>query len=143
MDVALSQFLTTLQSNPKSVRKGLGDIRSWLKTHGISSDAVMNIELVLAEILNNVAEHAYPASEVGQVSVSLRPNEGLLHCHIVDAGYPMPGFQLPDGRPVEIDQAHDNLPEGGFGWFMIHRLTSGLRYERRQDQNHLWFCVPL
>ncbi|WP_348540063.1 hypothetical protein [Ruegeria sp. HKCCE4148] len=29
------------------------------------------------------------------------------------------------------------MPEGGFGWFLIHQLTSDIQYERRDGCNRL------
>jgi hypothetical protein len=33
--------------------------------------------------------------------------------------------------------AHDDLPEGGFGWALLRRLTRDLAYQRHEDRNRL------
>jgi serine/threonine-protein kinase RsbW len=37
----------------------------------------------------------------------------------------------------------DDLPEGGFGWFLIRELTKDLQYVRHEDQNRLTFSIPI
>ena len=34
-----------------------------------------------------------------------------------------------------------DMPEGGFGWFMIHTLADSINYERIDDENRFTFCV--
>ena len=93
-------------------------------------------ELVLAEALNNIVEHAY-AQGPGDIEVTIRRVQGDLDCRIVDKGLPMPGEDPPQGRlPV---QDPDDLPEGGFGWFLIRTLSRDLRYARVGGNNELTF----
>jgi serine/threonine-protein kinase RsbW len=100
-------------------------------------------ELVLAEVLNNIAEHAY-AGAAGGIDLSLRLTGGLVWCEVVDHGAPMPGGDPPAGvLPPVADVALDDLPEGGFGWHLIRRLTHGLTYARTGDRNHLGFGIPV
>ena len=37
----------------------------------------------------------------------------------------------------------DDLPEGGFGWGLIHDLTQGLSYRRVAEENHVRFRIDL
>lgn len=93
-------------------------------------------ELVLAEALNNIVEHAY-AQGPGDIEVTIRRVQDDLDCRIVDKGLPMPDDDPPQGRlPV---QNPDDLPEGGFGWFLIRTLSRDLRYARIGCRNELTF----
>jgi serine/threonine-protein kinase RsbW len=98
-------------------------------------------QIVLAEVLNNIVEHAHDGLE-GEISVTLwRDGQGLA-CRIIDGGRAMPGGQLPAGGLPEIeDQPLDDLPEGGFGWHLIRSLTAGLQYRRIADRNELDFLI--
>ena len=55
----------------------------------------------------------------------------------------MPGLTLPEGTLAEIGSEVEDLPEGGFGWFLIRTLTNDLSYLRLQEQNILSFVVPV
>ena len=50
----------------------------------------------------------------------------------------MPDHTLPMGLPQPIGVDKD-LPEGGFGWFLIRSLTENLTYRRIDARNHLSF----
>ena len=93
-------------------------------------------ELVLAEALNNIVEHAY-AQGPGDIEVTIRRVQGDLDCRIVDMGLPMPEDDPPQGQHAAQDP--DDLPEGGFGWFLIRTLSRDLRYVRVADSNELTF----
>jgi serine/threonine-protein kinase RsbW len=94
------------------------------------------VEIVLAEVLNNIVEHAY-ADDTGEIEITLRrAPEGLI-CQIVDQGRRMPDDRLPEGKLPPI--AEDDLPEGGFGWHLIRTLSQELVYSRSQGRNRLTF----
>ena len=97
---------------------------------------------MLAEVLNNVAEHAY-ADTAGPVAVTVALIPGGLGCEVVDEGNAMPGGQLPEGRLPQDDLPETELPEGGFGWHLIRSLTRDLAYRRQRGSNRLSFTIPL
>ncbi len=97
-------------------------------------------QIVLAEALNNIVEHSY-AQSAGEIAVSLTPGHAGLVCHIWDTGRPMPLGVLPNGD-TPMSCAPVDLPEGGFGWFLIRTLAQDLYYQRRNGSNHLSFCIP-
>ena len=59
-----------------------------------------------------------------------------------DNGAPMPDETLPAPKQVSTDVALEDLPEGGFGWFLIHNVTKDLSYRREEGWNYLNFSVP-
>lgn len=127
---------------PLAVRESLALMLTLPPLCGMSDDRRGTAELVLAEVLNNVAEHAY-ANASGPVSVTLAPTAEGLHCLITDRGKAMPDGSLPEGRlPGSPGVALEDLPEGGFGWHLIRSLTTGLSYARVNGSNHLQFILP-
>jgi len=94
-------------------------------------------ELVLAEAMNNIVEHAY-AGQPGRIELRIQQHAGGLAVSVTDWGRPMPGDALPPGNPPVLS-AEADLPEGGFGWHLIRRLASGLDYWRTADRNVLRF----
>lgn len=132
----------TIPADPTAVRDGLIRLVAAPPLSELDPDHRGTAELVLAEVLNNVAEHAY-AGGPGDVSVTLQRDPQGLHCLVVDSGVPMPDGNPPVGRlPGGPDTALEDLPEGGFGWHLIRSLTLELLYARQDGQNRLSFVVP-
>ncbi len=121
------------------VREGLRDLMRCALVCDLSQDCLGTTELVLAEALNNVVEHAY-ASYAGQIEVEVRRGPGQLRFHIADKGLPMPGAEPPKGHLPAVG-AFEDLREGGFGWFLIRSLSQDLIYRREGERNLLSFCV--
>jgi len=110
----------------------------------LSEEEAGTLELVLAEALNNIAEHAYVGTGARPIRLEIRRTPGALHCVIDDRGRPMPGLVLPTGRIEHVAAAAvDDLPEGGWGWALIRTLTSELSYRREGRRNRLRFSLPL
>ncbi|MEO0486542.1 MAG: ATP-binding protein [Pseudomonadota bacterium] len=101
------------------------------------------VELVLAEVLNNVAEHAYEESGEGRIELDMAYTASGIEIALLDFGKPMPDGQTPLGMPANLNVEVDDLPEGGFGWFLIGELAKDMTYERRGDANHLSFRMTL
>ena len=130
------------QADPASVREALARLMSVPPLSNLSDAGRGAAELVLAEVLNNVAEHAYP-DRPGPVAVTLRQGRHGVSCLIVDQGAAMPRGTPPEGRlPDMAGLALDDLPEGGFGWHLIRSLTQDLRYSRTGGCNRLCFLLP-
>lgn len=129
------------QASPVAVRDSLSQMLAMRPLLDLSPDARGTAELVLAEVLNNVAEHAY-VDGTGPVEVTLTPVAAGLCCLVVDQGSAMPGDQLPDGTLPEVDSTLEGLPEGGFGWHLIRTLTRDLAYRRSDGRNRLSFVLP-
>jgi serine/threonine-protein kinase RsbW len=121
---------------PYAVREALAALIGGPLLGAVPEEERGTAELVLAEALNNIVEHAY-AQGPGDIEVTIRRVQGDLDCRIVDKGLPMPDDDPPQGRlPV---QDPDDLPEGGFGWFLIRTLSRDLRYARVGCRNELTF----
>ena len=134
---ASTDAVFVISSTPLSVRQALYDILSHPVLAHLSVAARGSAEVVLAEALNNIVEHAYAKSD-GHIDLRLQRRPDRVLCDIVDHGALMPGGALPAGlsQPIGVDK---DLPEGGFGWFLIRSLTENLVYQRIDARNHLSF----
>lgn len=128
-------------SGDQQTRVVLKDIRDGLAALGLSDGDLGTIELVLAEALNNIAEHAY-GPEGGPIELVLDLAGGRLRCELRDRGRPMPLGQAPSPDPPVIGPP-DALPEGGFGWHIIRCLVAELCYERDGGVNRLQLSVRI
>lgn len=97
------------------------------------------LELTLAEVLNNIVEHAYAGLGAGPVDLSLCHADGRLHCRIEDRGHPMPCPAAMGRSMPATDVACADLGEGGWGWALVCTLTEALAYTRDGDRNLLTF----
>ena len=137
--LAEHQACMTIHGDNDAVRAGLGSLMAMQPILDLSEDIRGTLEIVLAEALNNVVEHAY-ADAPGPIRVCVDHIAPVLKVSVYDTGLPMPEGQLPKGEMAAFD-AIDDLPEGGFGWFLIRTLTVDLAYERLGEVNHLHFEV--
>lgn len=128
-----------IPSDPMAVRQALCALFDHLMAGPMCQDARDAAQIVLAEALNNIVEHAY-AQGPGEIEVMIEFSPLGLACRIIDAGLPMPGGTLPDGTPATLGAGHD-LPEGGFGWHLIRSLSQDLNYRREGGRNMLSFRI--
>lgn len=129
------------------VRQVLRDIGAWLIRRNLGGEVRANSEIVLAEALNNIVEHAYGNVAAGPgpgdaIRIRIRHHRGSLEVSICDRGRAMPGLMPPAGELPIIPAETQRLPEGGFGWFLIRELTSDLSYMRDGDWNCLNLTLP-
>ena len=127
-----------LQSSEPSVRETLDHLRRALAPLGLDTEEHDVVELVLAEALNNIVEHAFPDDHPsGTIRISVAHRDNGLHVRIVDDGAPMPGGKPPLGKRQPIGPDISRLPEGGFGWFLIYDLARDVHYRRLERHNQL------
>ena len=107
----------------EAIRAALEDLRGSLAMAGADESLQARVELVLAEVLNNIAKHAYGPGALGPVTLRLSLGDGGVSLILRDQGVAMPGGILPKGRLPDLDVPRDALPEGGFGWHIIRKST--------------------
>lgn len=130
---------TVLDGSNDGVRAALRQLMAGSVLNGLETDARGKLEIVLAEVLNNIVEHAY-RDESGPISLHLWRAGALLQVLVEDRGHPMPDGAPPQGAPPMLDSP-DGPPEGGFGWFLIRNLTEELTYDRKEGVNRLCFAL--
>lgn len=134
-------FSVRFRGTASGVRRALTMIRAEITAAGADADTLGRIETVLAEVLNNVVEHALSETEKAIVQVRGEAVPDGWRFQVIDPGRPLPGKTLPGQMLPRLDTPFDELPEGGFGWAMVHMLAQDLHYGRRSGQNCLSFLV--
>lgn len=124
-----------------SVRRALLSLRASLKALAIDELTIGLVAIILAEVANNIVEHAYPLNESGTVTLSCSKTEQGLRFEVSDRGKILPGGEIPPKKDHNLDAEINHLPEGGFGWGLIRDMTSMLMYKRDEDRNILRFRV--
>ncbi|MBM2575913.1 ATP-binding protein [Jannaschia sp. Os4] len=98
--------------------------------------------MVLAEVMNNIVLHAYAGAEGGWIEIDVHRTRDGLTVETRDAGRPLPPALLEGGEAPPLGETMDDLPEGGFGWFIIHNLAQDMMYAREAGENRLTFSLP-
>lgn len=97
------------------------------------------LRLALTEALNNVVEHAGHPSD-RPVLVRVAETAAGPSFLVEDHGRPLP-VGLADGVPPAVAPAPGaavaTLPEGGWGWMLIHASVERVAYERQGSVNRL------
>jgi serine/threonine-protein kinase RsbW len=133
------QVSLSLCSSSLSVRSALLQVRAALADLTLDADASGSIEIVLAEVLNNIGEHAYRGQDEGRIELRIWARGEALLFETRDFGLPMPNGRMPAGRAASLDCPAEDSPEGGFGWHLLRTLTADLFSARVGERNHLTF----
>lgn len=124
------------------VRSALSRIVAYLEAEKLPLALVEPAQIVLAEVFNNIEEHAYAGIPDGAVVVQLTPMADCLECRVMDAGRAWTPRHLPGKDPPPIDADHPaTWPEGGFGWAIVRSLTRDVRRCRHGAENWLQFVI--
>ena len=135
-----------IPATEQAVSAVLARLGRTLAAMGAGEEARAEILLALGEILNNVVEHSVAGLTDPHVHLDMAREGQRLLVEIVDHGRPLPPSLLsaPSLPAMPDDPADiDALPEGGFGWFIIHRLAREMTYEREGGANVLSFHFVL
>lgn len=132
-ELRLQVGINSVQAEVSNVVSKIGE---WLTRHRIDIDTIGELELVLAEVLNNVVEHAYLYSEDGEIDILVRLRNDRLRATITDKGRKFDG--PPQLKVMDVENMDfEELPEGGFGWNLIRTLMDKIEFEHKDHQNRL------
>lgn len=133
-------FSLSFPATPEDVSRKLCDLGKSFEAEGFPQSLCDNVMLVLGEVCNNIVEHAVerPDRDIGLRITEVR---GRLHIETRDRGNALPARLLGTPDLPDLGNSIDDLPEGGFGWFIIHSLVDDMTYERDKGMNCLSFSV--
>lgn len=118
-------------------RAVLARLHAALDARQYQPDMIARVEQCIAEVLNNIAEHAYRGRPPGPVKLKVIRRPGALLVEVSDQGAPLPLGLLAETTPCRLDVSLPDLPEGGFGWHLIHRQADRIRHFRNGRENRL------
>lgn len=88
-----------------------------------------DLELIISEVVTNAVRHGGG----GEILLAMTPRDGLLCVQVTDGGA---GFV-----PVPRAMASDEM--GGFGLFLVERLTRRWGMTREAGRTRVWFELDL
>lgn len=130
-----------LRADRFAVRDALAIVVDVLRSDQLTEEELGAVELVLAEVLNNVVEHAYRGAEGEEIQLWWTLGRTGLHVRVADRGAEMPGDCPPLFNACDPADHAMNVPEGGFGWFLISGLARNIVYRRERGMNVLTFRI--
>ena len=131
-------------SSPLAAREIISQLMVQLRPANLGPDDSSRIELVVAEAVNNIVEHAYPpGAPDGPIQLNVKRRDDTLCILITDQGLGMPDGKAPSGRPQNVKVNVMDLPEGGFGWFLIRDQAQNVEYRRTAWENRLSFEITI
>jgi serine/threonine-protein kinase RsbW len=129
----------TLPASVESVAVFREFARSGAVAAEVPAEELEKLDLVLEEILMNIARYAYvPATGTAEVAVA-PDGLGKLHVEISDWGN---AFNPLDVEPPDFSRGLAERPIGGLGVFLVRSLVSSIAYRREEDRNILSFGFP-
>jgi serine/threonine-protein kinase RsbW len=131
----------TLPASVQSVAVFRDFVRSGAGAAAVPAEELEKLDLVLEEILMNVARYAYTA-DPGAAEVAFTPGDpGKLYVEISDWGN---AFNPLDVEPPDFSRGLADRPIGGLGVFLVRNLVGSIAYRREADRNVLsfWFPAP-
>lgn len=130
-------------ADPISVRRALKATCAAFAHLDLSQDQKGIIEIVLAEVLNNIVEHSYADQHKGVIELAIHRSDNDLLFTVIDDGIPLPSDLPKPTFERNLNCAIKDLPEGGFGWSLIKELTTRVGYRRCGTRNCIEFTIAL
>jgi len=137
------RFLDSPASPPfsVSVRNSMEDLPGLFRftqqfsvTHGIASEEMIEVDLILEEMVTNVFKYGGIPSGADACMIKVLLKGDVLEITIEDYGKPFNPLLLPE---VDAAKSIENRPIGGLGIHFVKKLTESQHYEYRDGKNVL------
>jgi len=130
----------TLPASAGSISALSEFVRGGAVAAGVAAKEFEKLDLILEEILINVARYAY-TPETGVVEVAYTPaGSSKLRVEIADFGRV---FNPLEVDPPDLSRGLADRPIGGLGVFLVRSMVDSISYRREEDRNILSFTFPI
>jgi serine/threonine-protein kinase RsbW len=136
-----SEFVRrTLPANVNALQACFAFVREGARLSGLSEEDMNRLDLIMEEFFMNVARHAYPPGQPGDVELGYAvPAPGTLQVEISDSGKM---FNPLASSPPDFSRGLTNRPLGGMGIFLVNEMADGLTYRWLDSRNTISFTYP-
>jgi len=128
----------SLPAQVQSVREFHRFVRGGAGAAGLESEDMDKLDLVLEEILVNIARYAYEGG-AGDVEVAYATDGGSLLVEVTDGGR---SFNPLEAAPPDLALGLADRPVGGLGVLLVKQIVGSLRYRRENGRNTVSFRFP-
>ena len=124
-----------------SVPAATAMVRATAAAAGFPEARLLALDLVIEELLVNIALHAYDPPGNGHVEVSCQLSpQGSVDVEISDDGVAFDPLAVP---APDFDASLDRRKAGGLGIALVKAFVGSLSYRRDGDRNIVAFRFPL
>jgi serine/threonine-protein kinase RsbW len=127
-----------LPARVQSVRLFHQFVRDGAEVAGLESADMDKLDLVLEEILVNIARYAYEGG-AGEVEVAYSAQAGSLFVEVSDHGR---SFNPLEAVLPDLTLGLGDRPVGGLGVLLVRQIVGSLSYRREEGQNTVSFRFP-
>jgi serine/threonine-protein kinase RsbW len=125
----------TLVAKAESLGPATEFVRKGAREANLPESRIGELDLLIEEILMNVARYAYPEGAPGMVTVSYSiPLPGELALEVGDQGVE---FDPLTAAPPDLTLDLAQRPIGGLGILLLKSFATSLTYRREQGWNRL------
>jgi anti-sigma regulatory factor (Ser/Thr protein kinase) len=128
----------TLPARVESVRLFHEFVGAGAEAAGLDPMDVERLNLVLEEILVNIARYAYQGG-AGNVEVAYASDSHALQVEITDWGH---SFNPLEAAPPDLTLGLGDRPVGGLGVLLVKQIVGSLGYRRETGKNIVSFRFP-
>ncbi len=123
----------SINSEYKNVSSACFIVKTFCEDNYIQDSSIREIELALAEALNNIIKHAYKGNETNIIEINVECDTNEVVIILTDFGEGRKNLGKPklEFDPTDID----SLPEGGMGLFIIEQLMDENIYTTNGKKN--------
>ena len=137
----MNQITLSIQSKLANARLAALCAKEVAANH-FTEEEQAEIEIAVAETINNSIEHACAGSEDHTIAITYVLTNSYLSIDVKDNGKTFENNYL-ENLDSQINFDHDdvgNLPEGGMGLKIIKSCMDKVLYENTETQNH-WLLI--
>jgi sigma-B regulation protein RsbU (phosphoserine phosphatase) len=123
-----------VRNDPSELQRVNRTVTEFAKKHGLASELVYRVKLVLEEIITNIISYGYEDISEHEISVRLSWKDPRIEIEIKDDGRPFNPLEAPQpdiGKPLVERQI------GGLGIHLVRKMMDDLEYRRESDRNCL------
>lgn len=128
---APESFSLHLPSEISAVENARAALLDYLRPFGISEQAANRIEVILEELVSNVARHSAHACTI---SMEARYAERTIHLVVEDDGEAFDPLAAPEHEGFTT---LDDARLGGLGIPLVKRLSRSIEYRRAGNRNRI------
>ncbi len=109
-------------------------LEEFAELHGVPSEMVFRLTLVLEEIITNVISYGYEDEMEHEISVRISWQIPEMKIEVEDDGHPFNPLEVP---PPDLGMPLAERQVGGLGIHLVREMMDELKYERENEKNLL------
>ncbi len=118
---------------PEGLREAVNALQAWTDREQLPDAGRRRLLTALDEILSNVVRHGL-RDRTGRIELTLSKEGDVVRAEVKDDAGPFNPMLAP---LPDTSAALEARKPGGLGIALVRSLTDDLRYERRDNRNHL------